>query len=247
LSIVGNSGYGKTSLLINFEALAKEYCDVDTLSSTRIVYLDLQEPYVRTPRAIFSTLCKSVDPASDVETTSSGSVFEFYHILRRVIRKSQSRIVVMMDEVETALKNPTDFSPQFWSTLRSIATNFGVAFVLASELPLLDYWHQLEHLRNDIGSPFYGIFRVLKVNRFDDREVGGFFELSDVPFNEQEKSWINEFADGNPLKMQVACHIVYELKPQLSHQLTKSEFKESLSEAARMFQADDTHEISYNL
>jgi hypothetical protein len=121
-------------------------------------------------------------------------------------------------------------------------TSTDLTFIVASQLPLRYYSEQLPHLKQDRSSPWFNLFAEFGIGNLVDEEVEELCKLSDIAFGSEEKTWIKQFAGGNPFKLQIACHTMYELKSRPERELvvTKAEFDRFISEASGTLQAEDT-------
>ncbi len=165
VSIVGERRIGKSSLLnfLTFESTRKEHLG-DT-GKYVFAFVDFQQVRSGNPdevaAAIFQELRKSV------ECDSTGREdFDGIRSLCECLTDDGYKLILLFDEFESITKNPA-IGPDFYSYFRSLANNYGVAFVTASGRNLKDMCVS----RQISDSPFFNIFAVNYVGLFGRDEA----------------------------------------------------------------------------
>lgn len=240
INLVAQNQYGKTSLLKNFAMLAKKYINQDIPSRVQIIYLNLQEPNLNSPSSLVWAISEQIASSINEQAVNpSLPLFSQYNELEKLIRICGHRVIVLIDEVEVALMNPTEFTESFWGNLRAIISeSTNLSFVLTTQLPLQYYWGLLEHLKNNMSSPLYNMLIRIELHDFNDQEIEELFDLSDIRFNWEERNWILKFAGGNPQKLQVASFTMYDLKNGRQNLITEMDFKKALAIASATYQVN---------
>jgi len=200
VQIVGPNCIGKTSLLRQIERQVVEW-----EPSAIIAYMDLQDPHCFTQSGWLrqiSRLFAWSSTAKDLE--------EFVDGIEAMITAGK-RPVLCLDEFEELTMRRTEFTRDFFLTLRSCGQK-EVSIITASQQPLGEL---IEYGKP--SSPFHNIFPKLQLGPFaeaDAKEFVTIYRPGIAPFTNEEKQAILEFAKGNPLALQVASFQVAEERAQ---------------------------------
>jgi hypothetical protein len=195
--VVGARRIGKTSLLKQVERLS-----VEQWRDTLVAYLDLQDPRCFTLPGWLRVVGKQWNWSN---TTSLGDFAEGIEALlsRRI------RPVLLLDEFEEPASRHSEFTRDFFLTLRSCGQK-GLAIITTSKRPLNELTDS-----NDPTSAYYNTFPLMELDGFSQGDAHDFVSIyrSGVPsFTPEERKEILGFAKGHPLALQVACYYVLEAR-----------------------------------
>ena len=122
-------------------------------------------------------------------------------------------IVLLLDEFENIGSN-TNFGPEFYYGLRSLAIHHNLALVTASQSDLV------ELSRSDAvrSSPFFNIFATINLQPFSAKDVGDFLQSylsgTDPSFTQKEVQYLWQIAGGNPFLIQMASFMLFRTHQQ---------------------------------
>ena len=205
--VVGSFGVGKSSLLYNLKAFAREWD-----KAFDVAYVDLREPLCHTVLGFVETVWSAwEDSSSPTSMKALAERIGDWHEHGR-------RPVLCLDNFEEFSGHRREFGVYFFFDLRDL-TYQGLCFVTASEEMLGKHiW------MHDPNLPFFHHFPSLRIGLFRDNEPEDFVNLHRPgvpPFTPKEKAAILKFAvadsivtkpNAHPLALQVACFHVLEAK-----------------------------------
>jgi len=118
-----------------------------------------------------------------------------------IVSDLQTPAVILMDEIEAALKSP-ELDKLFWDSLRSLISNekCPIAFLVSAlESPI--------KLAQDHGktSPFFNCFQTIELGPLTEDEALELITISPKPFSPPEVEWILTQSAGWPLLLQILC------------------------------------------
>jgi hypothetical protein len=192
--IVGPPAIGKSSLLYNLQAFARNWD-----RRAKVAYLDLQDPAYDSVSSLYRA---SLVGWGETEVACSSEE------LSRLMQDWRSRgvpVVLCLDEFATLTRKPDEFTVDFYSGLRALGqkglTIFTSARCLLAEI-VPTYI---------LASSFFNIFALLRVGPFSEDDAHAFVRLhrEGVPkYSTDEEHAIVDFANGHPLALQIACFYV---------------------------------------
>ena len=168
-----------------------------------VAYIDLQDPRCYTLTGLLTLAVRQFH-----WSTSATTLTGFAEYVDAVTTKG-SRPVLCVDEFEELTMRRSEFTRDFFTTLRACAQQ-GLSIVTASQRPLSALTD-----RGDPTSPFYNTFPLLRLGPFRRGDVEDFVNVyrpGTPAFSSEEKAAILEFAKGQPLALQVACFHVLQAK-----------------------------------
>ncbi len=212
-SLVGSLHIGKSSVLQYAcrEEIQRTF-EYD-LTHHIFVFVDLREYFQKSHIDFFEAVSKQIrvrypgklDLAPDAEHGED----EFSNLLGQ-IGEQGFHVVLLMDAFDNITRNQ-QFSPDFFTFLRALATVGKVSYVTASIAPLYDVCHYAIK-----SSPFFNIFLNYQLGPLTTEEA---HELITVParragitFSEQETHWLLTQAGRHPFFIQRACHALFEIR-----------------------------------
>jgi uncharacterized protein len=123
--------------------------------------------------------------------------------------KEGKRLVLAMDECESFLNLQGEFPLQFFLDLRACA-QMGLSILTCSRTD----WRALSTQASQT-SPFYNTFPIVDLGPLSDKEARDYVDL-DRPglpkFSDDEKAAILKWAQGHPLKLQLACNEILKAR-----------------------------------
>jgi len=210
VSVVGERRIGKSSLL-NFlynKKHRQQY--LHHHEDTIMVYLDCQgDSEFDVPQFVdllFSMFMYEACGKCDY-TMRDRTMGELDKVIRELDQQGH-RVIVLMDEFEAITSNKR-FDLGFFSKLRSLATNYNVAYVTSSCADL----QLMCHTKDISDSPFFNIFTNQQLRLFSRDDA---LELVAVPSKregvalEQHAEKILTLAGCFPMFLQIACSSVFE-------------------------------------
>lgn len=145
---------------------------------------------------------------------------EFSQVLRLMDREHYL-LVLFLDEFECAAANPR-FDKQFFDLLRSIAQQWRVAFIVATQHDLDQLWDR-SLVSSPFSSPFFNFFQTLTLVGFREEEVGEYLRIlsreAGVPFGDFEIEIIQDVGGLHPFFLNVAAYHLFQVLAQRNDQL----------------------------
>jgi hypothetical protein len=130
------------------------------------------------------------------------------------------RVVFLLDEFEKTANNP-NFSPDFFSALRSLAQTGELALVIATQTPVVD----LVASGAISTSPFYNIFTRLDLGPLPPDEALALLAdtaaLAGVTFDAHTLVTAVTLAEGHPFRLQLLGRLLFE-----AHQAERLDLEE---------------------
>ena len=217
-SLVGERRIGKTSLLqyLMHPDVRRRYA-VDS-DHYLFVYNDLQMIDPRTTptrlahRLISQLARQCPDPELQkmMDNLRQSEVIDNYALadLFDVIDSKDMHVIFLLDEFENVTSN-SNFGPDFFYGLRSLAIQHNLSLVTSSRSELIELTHS-EAIRS---SPFFNIFANINVRLFNAEEARELVESSldgsQIQFTPEEQSILSDLAGTHPFFLQAACHFLF--------------------------------------
>lgn len=236
-SIVGDRRIGKTSLLnyIGHPQVRSKY-GLDGPEFV-FVYADLQMvDSTTTPVRLWQRLlrhlerqCQDASVKDLVRTAGTQEPLDTFALdeLFEELDARGQHVVFLLDEFEQVTTN-SNFGPEFFYALRSLAIHHKLALLTSSRRELIELCHS-DKIRS---SPFFNIFANINVtllSRADaERLVREPLTRTDIAFSPEDGSFLLDIAGPHPYFLQAASHFMFEGHVQ---QLGSEERKESVREA----------------
>lgn len=193
--VMGPRRIGKTSLLLALKRAAPAW-----EPRFRIAYLDLQLPQCFSISGWMRRVSKQL-----AWPTEPRDLPEFADAVENMLDRG-TFAVLCLDEFAELAQRPTEFTRDFFTTLRACGQQ-GLSIVTAADRPL----SELTDPTDRVVSPFYNTFPLLRLGSFPPAEAQAYVSLPRPelePFADDEQRAIVTFAHGHPLALQVACAAV---------------------------------------
>ena len=140
--------------------------------------------------------------------------------------------IILMDEIDVALKTYKDMDLTFWNGLRSLATNQShglLGFILAAHQSPYELAHE-----NNVGSPFFNIFGyTTSLGPLGETEARDLIASSPVEITSSDVDWILSQSKRWPILLQILCR---ERLVALEEKQFDEQWQESALEQMRPFQ-----------
>ena len=161
-------------------------------------------------------------------------------LLRR-IRDANLEMVLALDEFEGLASN-SNFEPDFYGELRSLAGELGIVYLTASKRGLYDLTY---HHTATLSSPFFNIFSEITLGLMPQDEASGLLATLShrghgPGFCEEEIDLGLELAGPHPFFLQIAGFHLYELPGRGEPQIP-----DAYDRAARRFTAEAEDHYRY--
>ncbi len=133
----------------------------------------------------------------------------------RALLKPGQQLVYLIDEFECLAKNP-DLDADFFSFLRGLTVRYNIAYVTASQVPLL----ALVEEDGQLSSPFFNIFVPNHLGLFSEDDarqmVRGPSQAAGIEFIGDGEDFILGLAGPHPFFLQITCFHAFEILRQHS-------------------------------
>ncbi len=238
-SIVGDRRIGKTSLLnyishpevrVRYGLQGAEYA---------FVYADLQMvDNATTPTRLWQRLlrhlerhCQNAAVKESVRKTAAAEPLDTFTLdeLFEELDNLGQHVVFLLDEFEQVTTN-SNFGPEFFYALRSLAIHHKLALLTSSRRELIELCHS-DKIRS---SPFFNIFANINVSLLSPAEARRLLSeplaRSNISFTPAEARFLLDIAGPHPYFLQAACYFMFEGYVQ---QLSPEERQQSVREAFR--------------
>jgi tRNA A-37 threonylcarbamoyl transferase component Bud32 len=251
-SIVGERKLGKSSLLtaVAQPAIMERY-GLEP-ARTLFLYIDLEglasarreDFWIELLDRLSVVLPPEADQLRDqAERLLEASELRFTTVRRllRRVRDENLEMVLALDEFEAMASN-SNFEPDFYGELRSLAGELGTVYLTASKRGLYDLTY---HHTDTLSSPFFNIFSEIALGLMPEDEAASLLEnLSQKGhgpgFCEEEIELGLELAGPHPFFLQIAGFHLYELPGRGEPQIP-----DAYDRAARRFTAEAEDHYRY--
>ncbi len=223
IALVGPRRIGKTSLL--FHLAHPEILTQPGLNPAEhlFVYLDCGSLGSLDPSAIYRIWLEEIsealadragaDPASWLGESPQPVTYRFFERALRRLTHQGLKLILILDEFERLSRNP-HLEPDFFSGLRALAAKYPLAYVTASQYPLLELTYADA---SALSSPFFNIFASLRLGLFSKEEAGALLNSLAVkgglPFHPATLDFLLDLAGPQPLFLQIAGFLAFERQP----------------------------------
>ncbi len=207
VSIVGEPGIGKTSLLnwLCDPTSQAEY--LDEPDSYVMLLLSLEKNSPENPEAFFGLVQTALDAA---DRGSMKPNYDGFNDLVKRLMQEKKKLVLFCDDFG-AVTQHQDFPLDFFSFMRSLANSHDVGYVTTSSGPL----QKLCHTQDIEESPFFNIFTTVNLEAFKAEEARRLVEeparAAGRPF-EQETEWVLDLGGNLPYLLQATASIAFDVR-----------------------------------
>lgn len=170
VSIVGPRRIGKSSLLLH---LCRPSTRDAFLGPMHSIYalVDCQELGGSPPQEVYEALLTSISDAAaglgiDVRPAQQPGTYRALDRVLNSVYAARASVVVLLDEFELLAANQR-LTPYFFARLRGLTTKYGLAYLTASQRPLIAISADDEIL----SSPFFNIFVSISLGLFSQTEA----------------------------------------------------------------------------
>jgi hypothetical protein len=213
VSIVGPRRIGKSSLLLH---LCRPSTREPFIGLDRTIYtlVDCQElggsPPEEVYEALLTSICDAAAAASvEIQPSQRPGTYRALDRILNTIYGTGLSVVVLLDEFELLAAN-TRLTPYFFARLRGLTTKYGLAYLTASQRPLIAISADEEIL----SSPFFNIFVSLSLGLFSEAEANQLIDqrLRDtkVSFSPELRAHILHLVGCHPFFLHVAGYHAFQ-------------------------------------
>ncbi|MBV9688611.1 MAG: AAA-like domain-containing protein [Ktedonobacteraceae bacterium] len=215
VSLIGVRRIGKSSVLhcLRTHDMQQRFGVEADLQAHLFAFIDFSQHLHHTRPDFFRTICTHLIEQNRGRLTITlpqAEGEESFSELLYGIHKLHLHPVLLLDGFDTVTRNP-HFDANFFSFLRSIASNGMVSYITASSASLDTYCHH-----DIVGSPFFNIFIAQHLGPLTREEAHQLIttpaQASGHPFTDAEVAFVVEQAGGHPFLIQRVCHLLFEEK-----------------------------------
>jgi len=218
-SIVGERRIGKTSLLNylahpdvrrKFGAESPRYVFIysdlqmvaDSITPERLIRRIMQQLVLQASDEDVQQAAEELRQAEFIDNFALADMFD-------VIDRKDAHVVLLLDEFEKVTAN-SNFGPDFFYGLRSLAIQNNLTLVTSSQRELIELTHS-EIIKS---SPFFNIFANINMRLFLEQEarelISASLHESGVLFSPSETDRLFYLAGFHPFFLQAACYFLFE-------------------------------------
>jgi hypothetical protein len=141
-----------------------------------------------------------------------GAALEQFHQALSEANAVGYRFHFLLDDFAAAVQNPTAFDESFFTQLRSCANLYNVAWVIASERPILEMWPEGDLAHH----PFFSLLRQITLAPFPEDEADEMLDETAKqgkhPLTAEERQALLRLAGPHPAFLQLAGRHFYEAR-----------------------------------
>jgi class 3 adenylate cyclase len=212
ISVIGPRRIGKTSLLIHLSDSRVRGEHGFRPEQSLFVYIDGEMLGGLIRADILGVMLQEAAYQSNKEKIDIPQLVD-HHSFERTIRallKPDQQLVYLIDEFECLAKN-RNLDANFFSFLRSLTVRYNVAYVTASQIPLL----ALIEEEGQLSSPFFNIFMPIQLCLFGENDARQMIRQpsrsAGIEFDGNTEDFILDLAGPHPFFLQIACFHAFEL------------------------------------
>jgi hypothetical protein len=213
VSIVGPRRIGKSSLLLH---LCRPATRDAFLGPAPAIYalVDCQELGGSPPEEVYEALLTSISEAAatldiDVRPAQRPGTYRALDRVLNIVYGAGASVVVLFDEFELLAANQR-LTPYFFARLRGLTTKYGLAYLTASQRPLIAISADDEIL----SSPFFNIFVSLSLGLFSKNEASQLLDQrlrgTDVSFSPELRRHILHLVGFHPFFLHIAGYHAFQ-------------------------------------
>ena len=214
VSIVGPRRIGKSSLLLHLCRPSTR--DAYDLGPGRALFamVDCQELGGSPPEEVYEALLTSITEAAAsadliVEPVQRPGTYRALDRVLNTIYRTKVSVVVLLDEFELLAANGR-LTPYFFARLRGLTTKYGLAYLTASQRPLIAISADEEIL----SSPFFNIFVSLSLGLFSEVEASDLIDRrltgTSISFSAALRDQIFYLAGRHPCFLHIAGYHAFQ-------------------------------------
>lgn len=234
IAVCGEKRMGRSSLL-NYICREKEKF-LDNPEKYIFIFIDIQGEDIKSRVDFFSVLLRKLYEKVSDKIVADKNLDNYENIKRNIseLHKAGYILIFFMDEFDLLINNK-NFDEDFYSKLRGFATNYGIAYVIAT-LKEVKY----EHYGDKSLSPFFNIFSSIRLSLLKREEAIKLVEGSSAKGGVSLKDYsdfILDIAGPHPYLLRIACSIVFECKSK-KEKLDNSDYeriKEELIQESKAY------------
>jgi class 3 adenylate cyclase len=211
VSVIGPRRIGKTSLMFHLSDSTVRGENGFAPEQSLFVYID-GGMLGRLPRSdiLRMMLQETVDQTGkEIDTRQIEDHHSFEQGIRALLKSGQ-QLVYLVDEFEGLAKNP-NLDADFFSFLRGLTVRYNIAYVTASQVPLL----ALIEKDGQLSSPFFNIFVPIHLGLFSEDNARQMIckpsRTAGIEFPGDTEDFILDLAGPHPFFLQIACFHAFEL------------------------------------
>lgn len=127
------------------------------------------------------------------------------------VRQAGLRLVLMIDGFDILLHYANLNNPEFFGSLRSIASRSkgGLALVITGNASLSQL-HEATKQFNSTGSPYFNFMDEITLGPLSEADIDTLLHQGDAYFTEDDRRFIKKLAGGHPYPLQLASSILWE-------------------------------------
>jgi len=216
VSLIGPRRIGKSSLLLHLNRKATRRQFQLESPGALFALVDCQELGDSPSEEVYEVLTAAlVSAAGDqfpglVNIHEEGTYHGLDRLLHAALRDGVSQVVIMLDEFELLASN-THLNPYFFARLRGLTSKHGVAYLTASQRPIVE----LTDDESILSSPFFNIFVSVSLGLFSDEEarrlVAARLKGSEIAFSDELMSSLLSLVGPHPYFLHVAGYHAFNL------------------------------------
>ncbi len=218
VSIVGPRRIGKTSFLFRLaHELRSAPVSPDLLPIA--IYVDCSSLRLSSEMDLYATLLSELkeqlgdnqlSQLIDLPGSESAISFRTFEQVIRELTRQQHRLVFFLDEFATLSENPYLTVDAFLS-LRALAMRYGVIYVTASTVPLLELTYAQS---SRLSSPFFNFFAQIRLGLFNAYESQHLLQTLTqqvgIIFDTEDMAKLMQLSGPHPLMLQIAGYHAIE-------------------------------------
>lgn len=213
VSIVGPRRIGKSSLLLH---LCRPSVRETFLAHLQSIYalVDCQELGGSPPEEVYEALRTSISDAAaaveiDFQPTQRPGTYRALDRVLNTIYGTDTNVVVLLDEFELLAANER-LTPYFFARLRGLTTKYGLAYLTASQRPLIAISADEEIL----SSPFFNIFVSLSLGLFSKEQAVQLLDQrlqgTEIAFSPVLRQHILDLVGFHPFFLHIAGYHAFQ-------------------------------------
>jgi tetratricopeptide (TPR) repeat protein len=213
IAIIGQPHVGKTSLLrfiANTESRRSKFGD--ELEKNHFVFMDLQTLQSANNPSDFwkDALAPLVDSDFRKHIEKYGynnfALEQIFNDLNRTGRK----LVLLLDEFDSLLSHPVLNSPDFYGSLRTLASRSGGLVLVIAARHSLDELNRLTQQLNPHGSPYFNVFVEIQLGALKSEDLATLLDRGSDHITRTDRLYVERVSGRHPYLAQIAAAMLWD-------------------------------------
>jgi hypothetical protein len=134
-----------------------------------------------------------------------------FETLLEMLQSESRRLVVMIDEFDAVLYHPQLNRPEFYGTLRSMASRFPSLVIILASRRSVGHFNSVTQALKPKGSPYFNFLNEIAMQPFKSKFARALAQRAENKFDAIDQDWLWKVAGGHPYLLQAAASALWNI------------------------------------